>query len=608
VISLGGATEASIWSIAYPVGPVDPSWTSIPYGAGLRHQTVQVLGDSLEPCPVWVVGEIHIGGVGLARGYLGDPELTAARFVTHPRTGERLYRTGDLGRLVPDGNIELLGREDNQVKVGGHRIELGDVEAALRRHPGVAAAVVVARGDRQRGMQLVAYYTPTADRSAAPGREQLRELLKRILPGYMVPRAFVALEVLPTSANGKIDRKALLAMPLPAPGASAASPDHLPAQETETQAALRAIWADVLEREVGPADDFFELGGNSLLAVRVMARIERELGPRLPASTLLDAPTVAGLARILDQRGDHARAEALVPIRVSAEHPPIFLIHPIGGSVLCYRELADALAGKFSVWGIQAPRLAGHPSLDTDVQAMAARYLEEINRVHPTGALVVAGWSFGGIVAFEIARRAVHQGRSVRTLLIDSYLVDRDRAGGEGGERESDLVRRFYADLCRIQGRDAPREPGGDGAVVLGDVFERAQATGIVPREVTAQLFRDMYEVFRANTLAHASYAPEPATGPDVTIAVAAASGGLAGVAPAARWKDLARRVRFVELDGDHYNIVAGARARRLAELFARDAGARSHIDELAAPLPLPPDGLAQRCVASDFTEQDHAG
>jgi len=207
VISLGGATEASIWSILYPIGQVEPSWKSIPYGRPMVNQTFHVLDEALAPRPTWVPGQLYIGGVGLAQGYWRDEAKTAASFIVHPRTGEQLYRTGDLGRYLPDGNIEFLGREDFQVKVQGHRIELGEIEAALSQHPAVRAGVVVALGEPRGDKRLVGYVV--AGDGQPPTTDELRAFLRAKLPEYMVPPTFVTLDALPLTPNGKVDRRAL---------------------------------------------------------------------------------------------------------------------------------------------------------------------------------------------------------------------------------------------------------------------------------------------------------------------------------------------------------------------------------------------------------------
>ncbi len=313
VFSLGGATEASIWSILYPIDRVDPSWTSIPYGRPMVNQTFHVLDDALAPRPVWVPGSLYIGGIGVALGYWRDEEKTRASFITHAHTGERLYRTGDLGRYLPDGNIEFLGREDFQVKIRGHRIELGEIEAALLQHPEVQSAVVAAAGEaRGNNRWLVAYVVrarqetageipdgAAADDAPAPSvtpaddlAESLREFAGSKLPDYMVPATVMFLDALPLSSNGKVDRKAL-----PAPGTDrpADSATYV-APRDATEEKLAEIWRDALHLDrIGVHDNFFELGGDSVMAIQIIARANR-LGFQLAANHIFECQTIAELA------------------------------------------------------------------------------------------------------------------------------------------------------------------------------------------------------------------------------------------------------------------------------------------------------------------------
>ncbi|MEJ2051763.1 MAG: amino acid adenylation domain-containing protein, partial [Calditrichota bacterium] len=207
VISMGGATEASIWSIIYPIGKVDPQWRSIPYGRPMVNQQFYVLNDALAVCPVWVPGQLYIGGIGLARGYWKDSEKTNASFIIHPQTGDRLYRTGELGRFLSDGNIEFLGREDFQVKIQGFRVELEEIEAALIQHGSIGYAVVSAVGEQHGDKRLVAYIVPKPGLKIKD--QQVREYLQEKLPLYMVPSAFIMLEKMPLTSNGKVNRKEL---------------------------------------------------------------------------------------------------------------------------------------------------------------------------------------------------------------------------------------------------------------------------------------------------------------------------------------------------------------------------------------------------------------
>ena len=301
IISLGGATEASIWSILYPIECVNPRWKSIPYGRAMVNQTFHVLDEELEPCPVWVPGMLHIGGIGLAQGYWRDEEKTNAAFIVHPRTGERFYRTGDLGRFLPDGNIEFLGRKDGQVKVGGHRIELGEVEANLLRHPSVQQAAVVVRQEPNGGKRLVGFVVPTPGAAIPDLEEELRRHLFSKLPDYMVPSIFCTLASMPVTANAKIDRKKLvdLAAERARPMASAAGA----APETTTERTLGAVVAKVLGQQMmGRFDSFFEVGCTSIELLRLASRIREVFGQTITLAELFRNPTVAALAARLDGR------------------------------------------------------------------------------------------------------------------------------------------------------------------------------------------------------------------------------------------------------------------------------------------------------------------
>jgi amino acid adenylation domain-containing protein len=291
VISLGGATEASIWSIFYPVETLDPTWKSIPYGRPLTNQRFYVLNDAFEPCPVWVPGQLYIGGIGLARGYWRDEEKTRASFVLHPTTGERLYRTGDLGRYLPDGTIEFLGREDLQVKIQGYRIELGEIEATLARHPQVQDVVVAARGEALGEKSLIAYIV--AHPSAQPGDSQLRHFLEERLPAYLLPSAFVHLERLPLTANGKVDRQAL-----PAPLSRAVWQQAAPLPATPLVAEVRQILCEVLKVPALDAHtSLLEYGAISLDILRIANLLQSRLHIRLNPGQIYRFPTLDALVR-----------------------------------------------------------------------------------------------------------------------------------------------------------------------------------------------------------------------------------------------------------------------------------------------------------------------
>jgi amino acid adenylation domain-containing protein/non-ribosomal peptide synthase protein (TIGR01720 family) len=336
LLGLGGATEASIWSIHFPIDHVDPQWVSIPYGTPLRNQTFHVLAPDLAPCPVHTTGKLFIGGAGLAAGYWRDPDQTRARFLTHPRSGARLYDTGDLGRWRPDGTIEFLGREDQQVKLRGFRIELGEIEAALLAHPGVHAAVVLLHRHAD-APRLVAYVVPgeqpTGERGAIDV-EALRRTVAETLPGYMIPSAFTVLDALPLTPNGKLDRRAL-----PTPRSTGAA-DHLaPTRPEETL--LCDLVAGLLRVErVGLADNFFHLGGDSIGAIRLVG-LARDRGLGLTPQDVFLHPVLGDLARVAgrapaagraaadDGRGPLVALEPAEIERLGARHPDLEAVWPL---------------------------------------------------------------------------------------------------------------------------------------------------------------------------------------------------------------------------------------------------------------------------------------
>jgi aryl carrier-like protein len=307
VISLGGATEATVWANWYPIANVDPAWTSIPYGRPISNARYHVLDEGLSPCPVGIPGNLYIGGEVLCVAYPYQPELTAEQFVPDPfqGAGGRLYRTGDRARCLSDGNLEFLGRVDQQVKIRGYRIELGEIEVALLRNPGIREAVVLAREDVPGDKRLVAYLV-----QPAPASAELRAFLQESLPEYMIPWAFVELESLPVTGNGKLDRAAL-----PAPHTVRIETAAV-APRTDLERSIAAVWREVLHLDqVGVQESFFEVGGSSLLLARLQSRLRQELGREVPFVDLFRHPTIESLARSLggeeplpEVRAEQARA------------------------------------------------------------------------------------------------------------------------------------------------------------------------------------------------------------------------------------------------------------------------------------------------------------
>jgi amino acid adenylation domain-containing protein len=449
VVALGGATEATIWSNYFPVGTVDRQWVSIPYGRPIQNARYYVLGPGLAPCPIGVPGDLYIAGECLCSVYAGDPALTADRFVPDPyveKPGGRMYRTGDRARFRGDGNLQFLGRADHQVKLRGFRIELGEIEATLRRHPGVGEAIALVREDQPGDRRLVAYLLPDHGERAEPAA--LRGFVKDQLPEYMVPTAFVYLEVFPMTPNGKVDRRAL-----PAPGRAETRDERflLPRDTVELQ--LVQLWEEILNvRPVLIDDDFFELGGNSLIAVQLMARIRQVFQRDLPLATLFQSSTILRLGHVLRQEMEPGSLSPLVAIQPQGSRPPLFCVHGIGGEVLSYYELARSLGLDQPVHGLQAPPPADLGAEPISLEGTAAAYVAALRSVQPQGPYHLTGYSYGAVVAFEMAQQLRHQGEEVALLaLIDGFspLVARR------GRSRSDVM--MLASLAREVARRSGR-------------------------------------------------------------------------------------------------------------------------------------------------------
>ncbi len=412
-----GPTETTIWSAVYPVNDE----ASVFVGPPIANTTFYVVDSNLQPQPVGLPGELLIGGDGLARGYLNRPALTAEKFIADPFSADpesRLYRTGDLVRRRPDGAIEFLSRIDQQVKLRGFRIELGEIESVLMTHPSVKEAVVIIREDRGEP-ELVSYVVSGAIPLAA-GASELRQFLKQKLPDYMIPTAFVFLETLPLTPNRKVDRKAL-----PAPDQQTIQRPESPAAEPRDQLEreLTALWEKVLRvHPVRPTDNFFDLGGHSFAAVRLLAGIQELTGTTLPLAILFQAATVESLAEILRKDAPAPSWSSLVPISPSGSRRPLFLVHGAEGNLLLYRQLVKHLGSDQPVYGLQSQGLNGSSPFHRTIQEMGSHYVREIMAVQPHGPYVLGGYCLGGIIAFEMAQQLTAQGEKVElVVMLDTY-------------------------------------------------------------------------------------------------------------------------------------------------------------------------------------------
>jgi thioesterase domain-containing protein/acyl carrier protein len=552
LVSLGGATEASIWSNYFVVDEVDPAWKSIPYGWPLSNQTFHVLTKDLRHAPTWVPGDLYIGGIGVAQGYYQDAERTAASFITHPQTGERLYRTGDMGRYHGSGYIEFLGRNDGQVKIRGFRIELGEIDAVLGRCPGVRSAATIVRQGAGQDRQLVALYV--LERHDV-GETDIRAHLARTLPDYMVPAQFIELEQIPVTANGKVDRRALadIAAALPPAARERCAPRNA------DECRLADIWQSLLRIDTpGIDDNFFELGGTSLLAVRLLNAIANEFGRRLPLASLLRHGTIASQAKLLAE-SDVAPSCARSPVVVLRDGPDSLLVavHPVGGNILCYRELAALVPDGTAVVALQSPG-DGTPR---EVRELAARYIDALaGQLARNRPLVLLGWSMGGVIAQEMARQLETRGISPLGLtMIDSYQSADCRGAGrlEGYQLLHNFVRDLLgstpmpSEFAAIEALEPVRQP--DAALAA------LRNTGADVGELSVQEFITLLEEYRANYDALVRHAPLSISTP-------------VRLFRATRRQDFPLLAKFsvppgghaesIDMDEDHFSIVQGAALR----------------------------------------------
>jgi len=451
IINEYGPTETVVGCCVYEVDANTPREGAVPIGRPIANTQLYILDNFLQPLPIGVPGELHIGGAGLARGYLNRPDLTAEKFIKNPYREEpnsRLYKTGDLARYLPDGNIEYLGRIDNQVKIRGFRIELSEIEAVLAQHPFVTENAVIVH-EASKNKRLVAYLVQ--NKGQVIENTALRDFLKERLPDYMIPSSFVIIDTLPLTANGKIDRKALV-------GWVERSETHLfkvsektfVAPRTPDEELLAGLWASVLGVErVGVHDNFFDLGGHSLLAVSLLAQIEQEFGKHLPLAALFQGATIAELARLLNPSTDTTNQWApLVAIQPNGSKRPFFCVPGAGGNVLYYHQLARHLGQDQPSYGLQAVGLDGETAPDTRVEDMAARYIQEIQTVQPQGPYLFGGHSFGGWVALEMSKQLQLKGQKIAKLLIFDTTVPHNQAIGIDWDETQ-----WITDVAQIIGR-----------------------------------------------------------------------------------------------------------------------------------------------------------
>jgi thioesterase domain-containing protein/acyl carrier protein len=424
IINGYGPTESTTFTCCYRIPrQLDDNLTSIPIGRPIANTEIYILDSHRKPVPIGVAGEIYIGGDGLARGYLNRRELTEEKFVAHPFSGEagaRLYRTGDLARYLPDGNIEFIGRVDNQIKIRGFRIEPGEIEWVLTQHAQIREAIVLAQEDRAGEKRLVGY---VVGQPSAPKAEELRNYLKAKLPDYMIPSAFVFIDAFPVTPNGKVDRDALRVL---GRGQASTAPSPVVAR-TRGEAQLAQIWAEVLNVDhFGVHDSFFDLGGHSLLAIRLLARMRQELKIDLPLGRFFEGPTIAHIAEQLESArceenegsGDKKWSH-LFKLKGGDGGNPVYVFPGgFGGEneALVLAQLAHSVGREYPFYGLRARSSQGTQRGHQTVEEMARDFVREIRELQPRGPYYLLGHCLGGVVAYEVACQIEDQGEQVDML------------------------------------------------------------------------------------------------------------------------------------------------------------------------------------------------
>ncbi len=481
-----------------------------PIGPPVGYLEVHVLDAAGHPVPAGAVGEVYVGGVGLAHGYRGQPELTDKAFVAHPwRPGMRLYRVGDLARVLPGGDLVYLGRADSQVKVRGFRVEPAEVEFAVlalaEDHPGIREVAVVARR-RDAGDAFLAAFLVGDPESVDLG--EVRARLRASLPEHLVPSYFTWLPALPITPSGKRDDAALRAMPLAAPPTTGMTP---PRDERERM--LADLVSGLLGLSaIGVHEDFFVAGGTSLTAMRLIVLIEKAFGVPLPLAAFVSAPTVAELARRIDAGAVPRAFDPIVPIRPGGGRTPLHLVHPLGGNVLCYVRLARHLPGDQPVYALQAAGAAPGTRPLATMSDLARSYVDAVRRVQPEGPYRIAGWSFGGFVAFEMARRLRAAGETVEHLVIVDAISPEPPERRAPDPSPDSLLEWFYWELLWADAGAGARVEPIPAHLSREEKFDlvadRATAAGILPPAAARVTVRRLFEVYQANWAALVAYRP----------------------------------------------------------------------------------------------------
>jgi enterobactin synthetase component F len=571
-----GPTETTIWST---VSHLDAAGaTAPPIGRPLLNTLLYVLREDRQPVMTGAVGELYIGGEGVARGYLNRPELTAERFLPDPFAGNggRMYRTGDLVRWNDEGQLDFLGRIDDQVKINGHRVELGEIESHLLRNPAVSQAAVAAHRSQDGTITLAGYVVAAPGAEAEADPEALRACLSTQLPSFIVPRRIMVLNALPLTPTGKLDRKAL---PAPERATRALSAPAV----TPTEKKLAALWQEILRVDaVGLHDNFFELGGDSLTAAELSAIFPSQFGTELPLGSVFEAPTIADLAARVEQlvSGSADPLGVVLPLRMgkASEQRPLFCIHPIAGLSFSFSGLLRHMNPDMPVYGLQSRGLSDGERLPGSIEEIAADYLEQVRRLQPEGPYRLLGRSLGGLIAHSMAEQMLARNLRVEMLaMIDTYLftsVERARPLTEADEVRA--VLRFLDIVMRPEEMPSTMEQ-------LAETLRRiyGQRTIPVAEEILRshpQFIQHVFAVMLNNMQLARRHVPKRV---EVDLLYFSATGGdlpvILGHSPSAWRAFIGGKVDVHELDCGHESVLDPVPAGQIGSILQRRLNA---IDE----------------------------
>lgn len=557
-INAYGPTEISVCAT---LAICERSESKPPIGKPLKNVSVYVLDKYLQPLPVNVRGELYVGGPGVARGYLNHAALTQVKFIPNPFSPDpaaRLYKTGDMVRWLPDGSLDYLGRDDDQVKIRGFRIELGEIERHLQGHPAVRQCVVLKK-QVEHDAKLIAYLIPNA--ATVIDSMVLRDYLGARLPDYMVPNAFVVLDKMSLTTNRKIDKNALLSKPLTI--VSSAKTYQHPRNEIEFQ--LVRLWEKLLNvSSIGITDDFFSLGGHSLLLITLLAQVEKIFHKKFPVSLIYAKPTIEQLAAALMAEENSTELNPIVKLRETGHLPPIYLIHEVTGIPFTYLTLSRYIDADYPIYGIQDPT-AGKQKRFATIQEMAACYVDAIRKVQKNGPYYFVGWCLGGVIAYEMAQQLLRQGESVaKLILIDSPM-----------------------DLHKIRKHKSYTDQFNDVKTMLneGDLLTLYHST-----QDKSTWINDMAAEFMHRIMLMREYRPAIYSDPDaVTLIKASESSGPDDIITPTSdngWQPYVADINVHFAPGNHQSMIKEPHASQLAAIINnevklhQEVNARSHVKE----------------------------